>query len=441
MNPGPTDHTPADIPPNVSAAPPAPSRQRLDSLDLLRGVAILGILLMNTQSMSMPSSAYYNPTDFGDVTGANWIAWVIIHILADTKFITIFSIMFGAGIALQAERAAARGFSAAGVHYRRMAILLLFGIAHAYLLWFGDVLVPYCILGMMFFPLRKLAAPLLILAGVCLIGMYSVVGYCADPDIFPPVETSKTWEDSFVASVQKVEEFSHSLLDGHIGEEEEMRAYRAGWKAELNNRLHVSFENETSGFLNFSLWRCGGAILIGMGLHRCRFFHAAWPPQAYSALAAFAIPTGWMITVVGVIYNNANNWNWSSDYFLQLTGEQFNYYGSLIAAFGYMALGNLVAIRAAEPKHGVLAKIVIPIRAVGRTALSNYISQSLICTTIFYGHGFGEYGKFSRVGLVEIVLCVWTFQLTASTLWTRRFKQGPLEWLWHRAVYFGKVKE
>jgi uncharacterized protein len=106
-----------------------------------------------------------------------------------------------------------------------------------------------------------------------------------------------------------------------------------------------------------------------------------------------------------------------------------------------MALGNLVAIRAAEPKHGVLAKIVIPIRAVGRTALSNYISQSLICTTIFYGYGFGEYGKFSRVGLVEIVLCVWTFQLTASTLWTRRFKQGPLEWLWHRAVYFGKVKE
>ena len=114
---------------------------RLDSLDILRGVAILGILLMNTQSMGLPSYSYYDPTHYTDYTGANRIVWTVIHIIADVKFITTFSILFGAGILLQGQRVAARGMSAAGVHYRRMAILLLFGLIHAYALWYGDVLV------------------------------------------------------------------------------------------------------------------------------------------------------------------------------------------------------------------------------------------------------------------------------------------------------------
>src|SRR5215211_1968500 len=113
---------------------PVAESDRLASLDVLRGVAILGILLMNIQSFSMPSDAYLNPTAYGDLTEANRFVWIGTHLVADQKFISIFSMLFGAGIVLMAERAGSR---ATVLHYRRMGILIVFGLLHAHLLWSG----------------------------------------------------------------------------------------------------------------------------------------------------------------------------------------------------------------------------------------------------------------------------------------------------------------
>lgn len=406
----------------LESAVPGPieagARQRLDSLDLLRGIGILGILLMNTQCMSMPVTAYYNPSDYGDLTGLNLVAWVLIHIVADMKFITIFSIMFGAGIALQAERSVARGLSPAVIHYRRMAVLLLFGLAHAYLLWFGDVLVMYCMCGALLFPMRRLPTAALIAIGVAFVGIGTFVEYDAIYGI--------------TAVGRQLQNMSNHLVGGVAGIDTELSAYRGGYWAEMHNRPWLSLENETCGFLRFSIWRCGGPMLIGMGLQRARFFHGGWTREAYATIAAFAIPAGWMITILGLIFNFDNQWSWET---LAFTGLQYNYWGSLVTAMGYLSLGALLAIAAAVPARCILRGAVVPIRAVGRTALSNYIGQAAIATTIFYGHGLGYYGSVSRVGLVEITVAIWVVELTVSTLWLRRFKQGPLEWLWHRAVY------
>ena len=413
---------------------PTPKVQRLDSLDLLRGVGILGILLMNTQCMSMPSSAYMNPTDyppFGDgYTGWNRIAWIIIHVFADMKFVTIFSIMFGAGIAIQADRSLVRGRRPWAVHYMRMFVLLLFGVAHAHLLWFGDILVMYCLSGMILFPCRALPATLLIFLGVLMSAMTTMESYCEE--IMPAPDRPRV--------VSWLADTSQALVYGKVDSEDyptiEEDSYRGGYAAEMRDRPWISLENETTSFLRDWFWRYGGDILIGMGLYKMRFFHGAWPRQAYSGLAAFLIPAGCMVTFVGVLYNESNNWDWA---YLTFFGEQFNYWGSLITAFGYLCLGNVVAILAAEHGRWIIAKAVIPVRAIGKTALSNYIMQTLIGTTIFYGHGFGYYGYVSRVGLVGITVCIWIFQMIVSTIYVRHFKQGPLEWLWHRAVYFGKV--
>jgi uncharacterized protein len=405
----------AELSTPASAGP----RQRLDSLDLLRGASILGILLMNVPSIGLPSAAYTNPTAYGNISTANYLTWIIIHIFADMKFITIFSTMFGAGIILQAERSAARGLSPAGVHYRRMAILLLIGLCHAYFVWFGDILVMYCLAGMILFPLRRLPETALIATGVCLISVATLIVYCNYRQIFQPV-----------LSITDMSERIVSAVDGNDGE---LHAYRDGWSAEMAGRAPYSFDNETTSFALHWFWRCGGAMLIGMGLHKARFFHAAWPRPAYGAIAAFAIPAGAMITILGVLFNDYYGWNPAD---LDFPGMEFNYWGSLLSAFGYMALGNTVAIHAAQHAGGLIAAAVAPIRAVGKTALSNYIMQNLICTTIFYGHGFGEYGYISRIGCLEITLAIWAFQLFVSTLWLRRFNQGPLEWLWHKGVYF-----
>jgi len=413
------------------ATPVTERAARLDSLDLLRGVAILGILLMNTQSTGLPSAAYYGPTGYlpdDNLHGPNFAAYVFTHIFADMKFITIFSMMFGAGILLQGERVAARGMSAAAVHYRRMAVLLFIGLIHAYLIWMGDVLVEYSLCGMMLFPLRKLPPAVLVLMGVSFIAMYSVIDY-AD-------------FQGYGGPFQMMRDLSERLTAGIAGNPEELSAYRLGGRAEMINRFWLSFNNQTTGFLGFTFWRCGGAMLIGMALQRARFFHGEWPRQAYGILAAFAIPVGWIITGIGVLANIQYNFDWkldptdiltSSDTF---TPGQFNYWGSLMAAIGYLSLGVMVAFWAADQRHRIIRLMVIPIRAVGRTALSNYILQSLIDTTIFYGHGLGYFGYVNRVGLLLITLEIWAFQLIASTIYIRYFRQGPLEYLWHKAVYF-----
>ncbi len=158
-----TDSRPADPRSSVRQTPPhtrpAPvsEAERIGSLDVLRGFAVLGILTMNIGSFSMPSATYQNPTVWGDLTGLNRLVWGLTHVLGDLKFMAIFSMLFGAGMVLMAERREARGGSAWGLHLPRMAWLLLFGLAHAYALWYGDILVWYAVTGTLLFGFRKLS--------------------------------------------------------------------------------------------------------------------------------------------------------------------------------------------------------------------------------------------------------------------------------------------
>ncbi len=467
----------------LPALMPVAKPQRLDSLDLLRGFGILGILLMNTQSTSMPCSAYENPADYPSAmdsihaTGImenawQYGTWIVIHVLADMKFVTIFSIMFGAGIAIQADRALARGRNPWAVHYLRMAVLLLFGIIHAYLIWFGDILVMYCECGLLLFPLRRLRGGLLIFIGIAMAGVYPFVSYYesvyearedykAQYGIFginayqsgDPGEISQARAMGIPPPppdaprlIQQLRETSTIILHNKVGHDQELQEFRGddspglsirlkNYAAEVSARRWISLENETTSFLEWEFWRFGGCMLIGMGLYRLRFFHGEWTRQAYAALAAFAIPVGWLITIVGVIYNNLEGWNWTT---LAFEGLQFNYWGSLVTAFGYLSFGTLLAIWVADNRHRLLELALIPVRSIGKMALSNYILQSLIDTTIFYGHGFGLFGSVSRIGQVGIAMCIWALNMTLSVIWLRHFRQGPLEWLWHTIVYLGQ---
>src|SRR5262245_47254167 len=168
--PGATD----GIPP---AACPAPVEEasRIAPNDVLRGFALLGILVMNIQSFSMIDVAYINPTAYGDLTGANYWVWVLCHVFADLKFMSIFSMLFGAGILLMTERVEARGGRAAPLHYRRMAWLVLFGLLHSFLLWTGDILYTYGLCGMVVYLFRKRSSRTLIAAGLLALAVGSAL--------------------------------------------------------------------------------------------------------------------------------------------------------------------------------------------------------------------------------------------------------------------------
>jgi len=154
---------------------PVAQNQRIVSLDVLRGFALLGILIINIQSFAMPGTAYLNPSSFGDLTGINKWVWMISHGLADTKMMAIFSTLFGAGIMLLVEKSKSKSKNLTALHFQRMFWLLVFGLIHAHLIWHGDILVAYAICGMFVYLFRNKSIKALLIYGFIFISVHTLI--------------------------------------------------------------------------------------------------------------------------------------------------------------------------------------------------------------------------------------------------------------------------
>ncbi len=402
----------------MSVHSPLALAKRIQSLDVLRGFALLGILVMNVQSFSMPGAAYMNPTAWGDLAGANLAAWLLSHVLADQKFLTLFSMLFGAGVCLFAERAEARSGRAAAVHYRRMFWLLAFGLAHGLFLWMGDILVPYALCGCVVYLLRNLSPRKLATLGVCVFSvstfLYLLSGWALH---YAPPEAAADIASSWAPDAASLQA--------------EVAAYQGGWAAQQAYRLRGLFEMYAWGLPLNVLWRCAGAMLIGMAFYKWGVLSAARSSRFYGRLAAIGLGTGLPVIAAGLWWNFSGDWIWQRAFF---TGSQFNYWGSMGVALGYLGLVMLAV------KKDVLPGLQRRLAAIGRLAFTNYILQTVLCTLLFYGHGLGLFGMVERALQLVVVFGVWLIQLWLSPLWLRHFSYGPLEWAW-RALTYGRFPE
>lgn len=393
---------------------PVSLSDRILSLDVLRGFAVLGILIMNIQNFSMIEAAYINPTAYGDLTGINKWVWIFSHIFGDQKFMTIFSILFGAGIFLFTSRAVEKGRSAAGLHYRRTFWLLIFGLIHAYVFWHGDILVTYALCAVLAFLFRNRSPKLLFILGIVVISISSMFYLMGGLTIssWPP------------------ESIDGTMLSWKPGQEiidHEIAAYQGGWLAQMAHRIPSSIKFQTMIFLMYTGWRAGGLMLVGMALYKWGVLSAGRSSKFYSKMAIFGLGLGLPIVILGIVRNFAEGWTLAFSMFL---GWQFNYWGSLLVAAGYIGLVMLLC------QLNVWEGLKRRFAAVGRMAFTNYLLQTIICTTIFYGHGFGLFGRVERVWQLVIVFGIWIFQLYISPIWLRRFKFGPAEWLWRSLTYW-----
>ncbi len=395
-------------------ARPTATSLRIATLDVLRGFALLGILLMNIQSFAMVGPAYLNPTAFGDFEGTNYLVWHLSHLLADTKFISLFSILFGAGIVLFADRQESKGIAAWPLHRRRMGWLFLIGLAHAYLIWQGDVLVAYSICGIALFPARKWTPRTQSVVGLAMVGvasaLYLLVGlsmpYWSEQDI---QELSTEW----ILTPDQIETRIAVWQDGP-------------WTGQLPYRARAAFTMQTFLFAVFTFWRSGGCMLLGMALYRLEVLTGKRSPGTYATLAILGLGIGLPVISWGIHRNFAVDWDIRYSFF---TGSQFNYWGSLSVAGGYIGLVGLLS------NSRLMATPLKWLANVGRMALTNYICQSLLCSFIFYGHGLGMYGATSRTLQFGVVVAIWLVQLILSSWWLSRFRFGPLEWLWRCLSY------
>jgi uncharacterized protein len=391
---------------------PTTPTERIESIDVLRGFALLGILLINMQSFAMPVAAYLNPTAYGDLTGANFWAWALSHVFADMKFISIFSMLFGAGIVLMAERAEKRAASAAPLHYRRMGWMVLFGILHAHLLWYGDILYSYGMAGLVVYLFRRLRPRALVTVGVLLGTIPSLLFLVIGLSIpYWPAEAAQGFTSEWQPNAQTTQE--------------ELDAYRGSYIDQLLYRAPESLGGQLGVFPLFLSWRVSSLMLLGMALFKVGALRAQWSSRKYMLLVASGVFIGIPIIVVGIYWNFAQNWNINSLFL----GIQFNYWGSYLVALGWVGTIMLWCRSALFPALKARAA------ALGRTAFSNYILQTLICTTIFYGHGLGYFGSVDRIHQVLLTFVIYTVQLAISPVWLRHFQFGPLEWVWRRLTY------
>ena len=356
---------------------------RITSLDLIRGVAVLGILLMNAVSFKFGHGPYFNLSAGGSETWLDWAVGIFGEVFIDQKFMGLFSLLFGAGMILFIDRASARGRRAVWLNLWRNALLLLTGVLHI-LLWDGDVLIAYAISSVFLIALRKLPNSALITVGV--IPFALSVG-CA-------------------LLAQNIADTTNASLSGL-------------WtQGEFSDEEIVGLPVQLGFFL-----RALGLMLVGAGLYRTGFMNGGLPARTYRLTAIVGLAIGLPLAAAGVIITAVNDYSRE----IAFIGQIPNTLGTIPASMGYLSLIILWNNRADNWLKQRL-------RAVGRMALTNYLTQTvmgvLVLTVVL-----GDVGFVNRGAILVFVLAVWALQLWWSQAWLSRFLFGPTEWLWRVATY------
>jgi uncharacterized protein len=417
---------------------PVSTRERLRTLDVLRGCALLGILLMNIPSFAMPESAYMRLNDWGGNDGANLWTFLVQWVLFDGKMRALFSMLFGAGIIIFVDRATAWRDSVrvGDLFVRRMLWLMLFGILHAWFIWFGDILYPYAICGLLIFPLRTLAPRQLftIAAAALLLLTFGIVGSAfSRQEMRQQAVAAMEAEAKGVTLTDKQVEAKNDwaeVLEEQEPSREEMQKevddYRSGYAGAMRQRAAVNREWQFVPLYSPGFFDSWALMLIGMGLYKLGILQGNRSADFYVRMALIA-------------YGIALPLNIASAYFLQ--AWHFDIVGNQFASAPYqvgrvaMVLGHLSAI-VLVLKRGWLEGFVTRLAAVGQMALSNYISHSVICSLIFYSPGLALIGQLQRYQFYFVVLGIWAFNLVWSPWWLARYRFGPLEWCWRSLTYW-----
>lgn len=424
------------------ALSPLPSKERLIALDTVRGLAVLGILVMNIVEFAWPFEAYENPAYAGGSTGADLWAWYLQTTLFDGKMRALFSMLFGAGLVLIAQRMEAQGRSAgtADLLLRRCLWLVPFGIAHRFLLqWSGDILYQYGLLGLVAVAFRHLRARSLVVLGIVTLTAFVPIGLWGHAktakirDQAAEATRLESAGETVPAELAQAKKRWTAKLDSVPPKaetlEKEIAEVQGSWPRVFANRWDYHHTFQSAYLYYYFVWDVLGMMFLGMGLMKCGYFAGRVPTTWHVVLIAVGAATAIAIGFWGKAWQDTG---FSAGALGVHTVRQVTYaYSRALVGLAW-ASGLLLVLRA-----GILARTTNALAAVGRLAFSNYVLQTICCTLLFFGYGFGLYGKVPRAWLMAIVLGVSLVQIVFSLLWLRWFRFGPLEWAW-RSLTYGK---
>ncbi|BCS31662.1 hypothetical protein TBR22_A08650 [Luteitalea sp. TBR-22] len=414
---------------------PVSQQERFVSLDVMRGVALFGILLMNIASFGLPF-AYDDPTNYGGATGPDLWAWIVTTVGFEGTQRGLFSILFGAGSLLLISRIERRGGDASDVFFRRNLWLILFGIVHGFLLlWTGEILFFYGATAPFIFPFRK-ALPKTLLAfalGGLLVGAAWNLG-----DAMGALRTHRTFQEATRAraagaTLTRVQNKALKDWPGLVESakpprekiEERLEVKQQGSYARIvayQAPLMTHAESWYQYRYFFDVW---SMMLIGMALLKLRWLEVGRDRRPYLWMVLVGYGVGFTTNLLELRH---------------VLAYDFHVLAMLQAAVTYdlgrlaMTMGHLGALML-WCNSGLLAWLQLRLAAVGQLALSNYLTHSIVCGLLFNGFGFGLYGRLPRHQLYYVVFAIWVVQLVISPIWLRHFRFGPAEWLWRTLTY------
>ena len=393
-------------PKRESRGPVAPD-SRLVEVDIVRGFALFGVLLVNMYGFGADSIAWNSATD--------QLAYSTMHIFFESKSWTLFSLLFGFGFALQLERAHARGLRAIPAYLRRLAALFVLGVAHA-LLYDGDILMLYAELGLVLLLVRRLPARTLVLVAVALLLVFPLAHFASNEHLDGPNDPESARAE--LAQAQR----------SHV--------YAVGTLAEIaaDNAIYIPanpLDDPTaseSGFAVFAM------LLLGLCIGRSGILRdIPGNTAAIAGVRAWGLGLGLGAMAVEQVLSATAGYEAfrapHAEPAVQLAGDLLFAFGTTALALGYAA----ALVLAAQTPRG--RAILAPLAAVGRLALTVYLTQTLLFTTLFYGYGFGQAFRLGPVAVTCWAIAFFAIQVVACRWWSARFRFGPVEWLWRSLTY------
>lgn len=430
---------------NASSLRPVEKSDRIQTVDLIRGFALLGILLMNIPGFGGADGFMYLNILSGPHNTKDYLTMAVIFTFFDGTMRGLFSMIFGAGMVLftMNKKELPGGPSVAEYYYRRLLWLVLFGLLNQYvLLWFGDILFFYGLLGMLLYAFRKSSPRLLwILGFVCIgIGVFKAMGpyndlrqtrldYVSAKAAEKEKKKLSPEQEKALSAWPEIEKNNMPDSARSADRITEMR----GSYAQVWNELLPGSAGYEIGYTYDGLWDILCMMFIGMALFKAGFFSNQVRGSTY--LMTLLLGYGVGITLGYYFFKGISN------NFLHLGAYLDSYrvphnilydFRRLLLCLGHTSLLMLVY------RSRLVPWLMKALANVGQMAFTNYLLQSIICTLIFYGYGFGNYHKLSFHQLYYVVFAVWILQLIYSSIWLKYFRFGPFEWVWRSLTYWKK---
>lgn len=414
---------------------PVKASERINSLDVIRGIALLGILLMNINGMGLPF-AYLDPTISGGSDGLNLLVWEINSLFFEGTMRGLFTLLFGAGVILLTSRLEKKGAGifTADIYYRRILWLLIFGIGNVYiLLWDGDILYPYAIFGLMLFPFRNTPVKKLFLVAGILVSigiLWDISDYHNKLELQKEALAIQNLQDQgqVISEVQEstLEEWT-KFKTKHTQEEvdELIAQMHQGYFAVLQAKIEQNQFMQTWFPYRLWVWDILSMMLVGMAFFKLGIFQGQRSNRFYLLMLLIGYGLGLSINY----YETKTMIDSNFDSLVILRMDQTYQVGRILVTMGHVGLFMLFI------KSGILKFLQRSLAAVGRLALTNYLMHSIVTSIIFYGDGLALYGELQRYQLYYIVGGIWLFQLIVSPIYIKYFAYGPAEWIWRSLTY------